>query len=50
MCINSYIVIYLMKIGGKYIRYFEFDIEDFILYKDVVYFNYLGNDLFINRL
>uniref|UniRef100_A0A8W8MMU3 SGNH hydrolase-type esterase domain-containing protein n=1 Tax=Magallana gigas TaxID=29159 RepID=A0A8W8MMU3_MAGGI len=49
--INSHIATYLTKIGGKYIRYPELDIEDPTLYKDdAVHLNLLGNDLFINRL
>lgn len=48
--INSHIATYLTKIGGKYIRYPELDIEDPTLYKDAVHLNHLGKDLFINRL
>lgn len=38
VCINSYV---LYKNRVKNIRYYEFDIEEYDLNRDVVYFNYI---------
>lgn len=51
MWVNSYVVIFLIGLGGKYIRYFElYKVNIGMFCKDKVYFFGMGNDMFLYRL